>query len=312
MGELDVDVSSTLDANLGPQTGPYDPEPAASEPASEPEASPEPEAAPAEKARDDNGRFAKSEETDPDRIPDEEWKAMSDAQRSYFARIRKERDEARQGSEKAKRYEDAFAGMHPEDADAVLGFVQLLQQDPAAAAAWMRENADALSPAQEKAMERAAQAANQPEAAPSAQDEDEFDPYDQERIAKLAEERAEAKFQELMAQREQAAAVESARAEIEREAKDLGYSPEGDDAWRYKALLLRARDEFNGDLRKAHEALEADATRRAQALLKAKAEEAERKVPPEEGRAPAGRSEPRSMADAEKAMKERLKHTTFR
>lgn len=271
-----------------------------------PEAHQEPpaaEQAPAERPRDEAGRFAKLED-DLDRI-----EADPAATPQSLAEVKRMRQELKGYRERYSPYEQAFGKMDPGDAQAVLGFVELLQQDPAAAAQWMRTNADRLSPAQEKAMEAAAQQAGAPEAAPSAAEE-EFDPYDPAQIDKRIEERAKALLDErLKADREQ---EEQQRfvAQIQQTAKDLGYSPGTSD---YEHLLVEAKY-HEGDLRKAHAALE---SRRGQGTAPAaEATDGEagapRRVTAPEGVAPSGRKEPATLDDAQASAMKRLEGMGFR
>lgn len=267
-------------------------------PTPEPEAQrPEPTG---ERPRDENGRFTKLDEVE-QQI--DALEADPNTTPQSLAELKKLRAELKGYRETYQPFERTFARLAPADAQAVLGFVELLDADPNAAAQWMRENADRLSPAQERAMEAAAQQAGAPEAAPSAA-EDDFDPYDPAQIDRRIEERAKALLDERLKadreEQEQRRFVE----QVQQTAKDLGYSPGTSD---YEHLLVEAKY-HQGDLHKAHAALES--RRPAGGSSAAEATDggagAPRRVTAPEGVAPSGRKEPQTFEDADAAAKARL------
>lgn len=161
----------------------------------------------------------------------------------------------------------------------IVELLDLTATDPATAAGAWREIADLLE--------------GKP-AEPPAADPDADKPLTRADLERIQKERDDAK------------AAADATAAIEREAGELGYTPGTGD---YVTLLWSARNEHGGDLKKAHEALEAKEAQIVEKYLAKKKAEAAA-VPTAgsgTGAPPANDNKPRTFADADAAAKERLK-----
>lgn len=172
--------------------------------------------------------------------------------------------------------EQAFDGVHEDDKTALLELVSTYKNDPAQAAAIMRQYADAL-------------AANDGEAV-------------------MESEPSEPKYltaddlNRVLTEREQKAAATQAIQKIESDAVSLGYNPESED---YVALLSIA-SKNGGDLQAAHKVM----TDKRQAIIdeylaSKKAESGSTPVP-QTGITPSGENAITSLKDADKAAWELL------
>lgn len=170
--------------------------------------------------------------------------------------------------------EKAFEGVHPEDREALLNLVSTYKEDPAQAAAIMRQYAEALS-------------ANDGEAVMDA-------------------EPAEPKYltaddlNRVLTEREQKAAASQAVAKIESDAVTLGYNPESED---YVALLSIA-SKNGGDLQAAHKVMTDKRQKIIDDYLASKKAESGSTPVPQTGAAPSGEHEIKSLADADRAARE--------
>lgn len=161
--------------------------------------------------------------------------------RPYVERLRQEAAERRVA---VKPFHDAFDGYEDSDRDTLLAFAQTLRQDPATAAQWMQQQAQAILGEGEGF-----------DQLPDGDGEGEgFDPDTPLTAAQL---------DQILAQREQAQAQqqqhEAQIASIIDEAKELGYDPESKDpvaSARYVGLLHLANTHTGYDLKKAHEILQ--------------------------------------------------------
>lgn len=142
------------------------------------------------------------------------------------AYVKKLRQEAAQYRTRAKQY-DVFEKYDEQDRQVWTKMAELYQQDPVAAAEYMAAIADGV---------RKAQA---PEA-PVAGDEQPL---------------TASQVQAMLAERDQKAAVAAEQVRIEAEAKSLGYEV---GSRQYKYLIQTAIDDTAGDLKAAHEAIEAE------------------------------------------------------
>lgn len=208
-------LDSIIDAGLAAGDG----EPAA--PATESTATPEaaqPAPAPAaqdttEPEGDDDSRFG-------------EHAAYIKQLRQESAKYRTERNEL------VEQYGKRFEGLAPEDANLFLEVVEAYKTDPAAAARWMEENAQAL------------RARLGPDAAAAVQQQADAD-----------KPLTRAEVERIMAEREQAAQQQAAVAAVNKQVTDLGIDPA---SYAGKALMLRAIEDHKGDIAAAHAAMQAE------------------------------------------------------
>lgn len=279
-----------------------------------PDIAPEPAAAPVDQAREPNGRYApKDEPSFADLAEEYESYAASEGETVTLPKERmgKWNEEHKKYRERFQPYERAFGDLHQDDQQDILRFVQALNnpEDRPQAVEWMRGVLDRLSPAEQQKMADAIQGAHQVVAG---EPEEEFDPFDQEAIGRIAEQKAQAFYEKREAERQQQEAIASAEREIKDRAAALGYkttiingAPDPD----YSLLLLVARQQFGNDpdpLGRAHEVIEARFNARATEILKTKRADAQQVTTPPEGQAPSGRKEPLTMKDAEGAARARL------
>lgn len=156
--------------------------------------------------------------------------------------VQKLRDEAAKHRTDKKKFEDAFTGWEGEDADVWLDVIKAAA-DPnskGSAAETLRKIADLLAPGDpaKPAAEAAAQAAEAAEGADAASK-----PLTQADIDRI--------FAEREAQAQQDAALKA----IKDEAKELGYEERTAD---YAQLMFYANFETKGDLKAAHEKIQAN------------------------------------------------------
>lgn len=181
----------------------------------EPDGEPAPGGAAAEGA---GGGEAAASEADPF---DDETKDTFP--RSYVENIRKE---AAAHREKAKGYDDAFSGLHDDDASWLLETTKLLKDDPKAAAERFAQAAKALGVE-----------------IPEIQEPDDDKPLTKADIDRL--------FAEKEAERQKEQAAERARTEVHSTLKTLGYEdPSSSDAAFVQFLALR---DPNHDIEAAHQ-----------------------------------------------------------
>lgn len=205
----------------------------------------------------------------------------------------------------------AMNALHPEDQQ---GFVQFLEamtsDDPSlrsAAADWMREVLDNVSPAQAAAIEAGVQAAaGAPAGAqPPKPEDDGYDPFDPKSVEALVEKRlAERDAKD----REEQAIAEASR-QLETKASSLATEHSipamGDPTSAMFNLLLIEANKLAGSIEdpmvrldKAAEAIRDMVAAEGQQLLKAKAAAGGPSPAAPEGDGPGGRTEPKSLDDA--------------
>lgn len=276
-------------------------DPVAAEPTEPSEPTAEP-AAPAEGADDGDWGYDRMEHAD-----------LTKAAKKLRAENIKTRAKLKELDSSTAPLRQAFDGAAPEDTQGYLNFVALLRSgDPEkvqAAAAWMRENLDRMSPAQAAAVQEAADDASE-----AAGGDDDFDPFDQEAIAKLVEERAT----KLLDDRE---AAQQAKAEESRVIGEMNDYAAGlakthklpfddQDAPEYLLLWKYANQEPPGSykdrLSAAAEKVVAWRADSAKQYLKAKSADAETPASPPEGGAPSGEQKPRTLKDASRSAAERV------
>lgn len=220
---------------------------------------------------------------------------------------------------KKQRYaplEQAFDGADPQDVQGYLSFVQLLRSgDPAnveKAAAWMRGHLDELSPAQQAAVQQAADDASQ-----AAGGDDEFDPFNPEAIAKLIDERATSIVEQREQARRDAEQRQAIIGEMNAYAAELGdrLGIEGldDPTSRDFELLFVAAQKLDPNLpwkdrlTAAAEDMQGWLGEKAKRYMQAKTAEADGPAAPPEGGEPTGSTPPKTMSDARASAEERLK-----
>lgn len=207
--------------------------------------------------------------------------------RSYVERLRKEaanyRTKAKEYEERYKPWDEALADASDEEQQAARDLIAAMRTDPDEAKQFLMSYYG-LSEAQ-------ADAATQ-----SVEGETQYlTPADLERI---------------LEERESKRSQQEAIAAIESEAKALGYNPaaeQGSEAHeRYMRLAYIANYKTNGDLKAAHEALEAERKSIIESYIAEKARDGGLTVPPQAGGAPSGEKEIASYDDGLRAAKERF------
>lgn len=177
-----------------------------------------------------------------------------------------------------KPYRDAFDGYEDTDRDIWLEAARTFRDDPVAVAEWMRDQAESILAG-----------APGPDTDPTDGGAGEDDPDRPLTKADLDRYFAD---RDRAAQEKQAEADRAAEnAKITSEAAELGYQP---NTPQYAALIFAAVNQTNGDLKAAHEALEADKKAAVKAALDARAADANgspRTPPPTGGATPTGDKE---------------------
>ena len=208
-------------------------------PAGDPAPAPEPAAAVDPAPSGDPTPAADPTSADVD--PFEADPALDAFPRSYVEKLRQEAAARRT---EAQAFKEAFDGYSDDDREVLLDLAKTLRTDPASAAEWMRAQAEALLAGDDPAGPEGEGAGEgiDPDAPLTAA---QLDKYLADRDSKKAAEAAEAK----------------ALAEVQDEAKTLGFNPEaktGPERRQYLELLEAAHSEHGGDLAKAATAIKAE------------------------------------------------------
>lgn len=236
--------------------------------------------------------------------------------------VKRLRDESASKNEKIKAlapFQETFSTLHPQDADFFRSFVDALQtRDPAKIAPFagpMRELLDGLSPAEAKAVVKAAEAAA---------GDPTFDPYDTDALDQRVDSKLEERFkaeETARQERDRLAQQERATQEwlvtMQGKAKELAEThkiPElGDPTSDLGRLLyVVAHNKFSTEsdpmkrLELAAQSIEETLGTSAQALLKAKTADAAPSPAPADAAAPAAAKKPRDLSDARESAKARL------
>lgn len=185
--------------------------------------------------------------------------------------------------------EKAFDGVHPEDREALLNLVSTYKEDPAQAAAIMRQYADALAANDGEAVLDDAPGNDQP-------------------LTRADLDRALAAERQAFAKEQQKAAEAQAVQQYERDAVALGYNPQSEDpveASRYVRLLSIA-SKNGGDLQAADKVLTGERQKIIDEYLAAKKAESGSTPVPQTGITPSGENQITSLKDADKAAWELL------
>lgn len=246
--------------------------------------------------------------------PLEEWSPQELA-----AHARKLQEENVKYKDRFRPWEETFGGIRQEDVDDFRGFVgDIMSRDPQRiekAAAWMRQNLDQLSPAQQAAVQQAADAA-----APAGE---EFDPYDRASIDKMIEERAaaivddrlSAREQQQQAQQQQTQMIADMNEYATKLGKDLGIPDFADPkSLLSKTLYLTAHEDpelqsitdWKERLSAAADKVHMQRAAWAAEYLKSKSEDADTPTTPPAGEAPSGSKPPATFEDARKSALSRL------
>lgn len=227
---------------------------------------------------------------------------------------------AREAKAYRERYQPIARSMkqlHPDDQ---AGFVQFLDAmnsgDPqlqAAAASWMRDVLDHVSPAQAAAIQQATNDALGQQPPPA----DDFDPFDPSAIDARIEAKAKEMFERQQNEAREQQAIADARRDLESRAAELaaehGIEGFGDPRSPQFALLLFQANQLADTIEdpmvrldKAAEAIRDSFAAQAQALLKQKATDAGPSPAPPDGGTPGGAKEPTSLDAAAIAAAERI------
>lgn len=131
-----------------------------------------------------------------------------------------------------------------------------------------------------------------------------FSPEEQQEIAEAVQDGEDmpltrTEFNKLMGEREQQWELESLVADIETEAKDLGYNLKSRE---YKILLMTAQELPSGSIQEAHEMLLADRQRYVDEAVGAMEKEAGRRVPSTTAGVPDGVKDIKDFKDAKAAL----------
>lgn len=218
--------------------------------------------------------------------------------------------------ERYRPWEQAAEGLDPQDAEFYREFLGAIKTQDAEKLSvmvpQMRQALDALSPAQQKALETAAEEVIE-----------DFDPFDRSQVEKLAEQKALAIIEERERAREQEQAVQKALSDMNTEMGRLakpeseggvGIPEIGDPSTpEYATVLWMAKNDpdlaSTGDpmerLGKAAQKYRDRLDERAQALLKAKTADAA-PASPQAGHAPSGSRTPKDLDEARRSALERV------
>ena len=277
---------------------------------------------PAGPARNPDGTFAPSPAAGrSDDEPDfhalaQEYESLAATEGETVAlpkdKIKRWNDEHKRYRETFQPYERAFKGLHPNDQEDILRFVQALNDDTARPQAvdWMRQVLDRLSPAQQQQVANAVAAAQESQPStppPTPPAEEDFDPFDPAQVDARIERMMEARLTREREERQKADQAATAERQIQERARALGYDDPA--STEYALLLLEARKNHANDpdpLGRAHEAIEKRLNDRAQQYLKTKRQESAQETIPPDGAAPSGRKVPRTMDEAAVAARQRL------
>lgn len=195
--------------------------------------------------------------------------------RKYVEDLRKESARYR---ERAKKYEDVFSNYEDDEQEILLGIARQLLDDPTAGAQEMQRIAQAIL--------------NDP--TPDREDE-QGDP------AFLTRE----EYLQLRQQEKEQERLNQDVAQIQREAREMGYDPDSID---YKILLLVASEREDGDLKAAHEEIGKWREAGLSDYLASKERDADATPTPQVGGAAASgeKRNPRDFTDAKAALQARL------
>ena len=205
------------------------------------------------------------------------------------AYVEKLREEAASRRVALRGYEEAFGAFDEEDRNFLLGMVRQLSEDPTTAAQQMRALADALLEEYGAGATEAADALNQ--------HADQLDEGDDDRPITRRE------LMELIEVQRQQAEEERLIAEINSEARQLGYQEGSRD---YMLLLWTAMNETQGDLKRADERIKADRERIIQEYLAQKESQASSVPRLSQGTVPSGEERITDFSQAREALKARL------
>lgn len=150
--------------------------------------------------------------------------------RTYVEKLRRESASYR---ERAKRYQEAFDGYEDGQVEAWLGLAKQLREDPRSTAAELQALAEQINAAYEADLEAREQETDQGE-----------------------QYLTRAEVENIFKEREQAADLQRRVAQIETDAREMGYTvaPDNDE---YQELLWVASRTESGDIRAAHEKIQA-------------------------------------------------------
>ena len=209
------------------------------DPPAEPANEPEPEGTATPALPDDTEYDAVEDTLTDDAIPEPTQRAL-----------KKLRDEHKAYRETYSEYEQAFTGHHPDDAAAIRQAVAQGATDPEGFGRWMLDSAKILLG--EEGMAEAL-------GVDTAPDDTDKEPEAEKSVAEQVQEAVKAALSERDSQTEQQKAVEKIKAETE----ELGFGPSHR---LHGALLSIARNETNGDLKAAADALRQEITTAQQNL----------------------------------------------
>ncbi len=211
---------------------------------------------------------------------------FEDAKVDSFGRpyVEKLRGEAAKHRTALKPYEEAFGKWTPEDRDVLMDIVRTAADDPKKGAELMRQVADLLSPAEQKALQKEIDAAEDPADKPLTRGE----------MEKFLAEKETAKQQE--------AAVEAVTAEVEK----LGF-PRGSEG-HYRVLWL-AKHKTNFDVEAAAKQIKDEKDAIISGYLKEKkGDAASHTGPGPSGGAPASEAQPiKTFGDASESARARIR-----
>lgn len=199
--------------------------------------------------------------------------------RSYVQKLRQEAAAHRTAKQT---YEKAFEGWTPDDREVWLDTIQLSVQNPQAAAERLRQIAGLLSPEEVAELEAETQKGNE------GSEEPEF--------------MTKAEFERRYKEERETDEVERQVRIIQDEAQLLGYKVGSSD---YFELMWHANNETNGDLNKAHEAVEAKRQKIIDEYLEQKRNQSSGPVTSRRGGVPVSQEKPvKTFAEAREALEQ--------
>jgi hypothetical protein len=249
-----------------------------------------------------------------DKRPYEEW-----SQEELIREARKNQQQATKLKERFRPYEQAFDGIPTESVEMIGTFTRMIfSGDPeqvSEATAWMRREMDGLTPAEQAAVQGAADAAST-----AAGGDDDFDPFDRAAVEKLADDRAaaavKAALEERDAQQTRQEKVAETRTKMDEQASELAKklgmpelgvkgSEENEFLWMLVSRSPRGVG-WEEALPAAAEKVQGMFAKHGQAYMQRKTAEADAPAASPEGEAPSGSKTPKTRKEAAESAKARL------
>lgn len=200
----------------------------------------------------DTAALAERETEEPEAEETSEPSYQETFDRKYVEKLRRENASYR---ERAKKFESVFEGYEEGAVDEWRELITNYRSDPKGVAERMKDLSEAIL--------------------------SQFSPQEQEQIAEAMQDGEDmpltrSEFNKLMSEREQQWEMDSLVADIESEARELGYNLKSRE---YKILLMTAKELPSGSIQEAHELLLSERQRYVDEAVAAMEKEAGRRVP---------------------------------